>query len=192
MGSLWDHSMVPVQWGAVVGAALAGAIFDVSTRRIPNLLTGPVLLLGLIWASWIGGWAGLGESLLACVVLALPYILLFIFAGGGAGDAKLMGALGAWLGWVNGVAVLVAVSFSAIVLAVCFALARRQLRSVLATVAGLIWHMLSFVRGFVKLGINAKPEGRKRSEGELTVPYGLAIFAGACIAAVGVLVWRAQ
>jgi len=44
------------------------------------------------------------------LLLGIPYFLLFAFAGGGAGDAKIMAALGAWVGWHNGIAVVVGVS----------------------------------------------------------------------------------
>ena len=71
------------------------------------------------------------DALAACVMLALPYVVLFVFAGGGAGDAKLMGAIGTWLGLVNGVVALAAVAASGILLAVAFALARRRLLVVL-------------------------------------------------------------
>ena len=96
--TLWDHNMLPLQWGVVIGTALAAAVCDLRTRRVPNLLTGPIVLAGLAWGIWVGGWAGLADSVAGCLLLAIPYVLLFVFAGGGAGDAKLMGAIGSrWL-----------------------------------------------------------------------------------------------
>jgi prepilin signal peptidase PulO-like enzyme (type II secretory pathway) len=85
------------QWGVVFGTSLAAAIFDLRSKRIPNALTIPLLVAGLVWATWIGGLSGLGNAAAACFLLALPYVFLFLFAKGGAGDAKLMGAIGAWL-----------------------------------------------------------------------------------------------
>ncbi|MCX5772283.1 MAG: A24 family peptidase, partial [Candidatus Hydrogenedentes bacterium] len=90
---LWDQSLAQVQWGAAVGASLAGAAFDLWTRRIPNRLTGPVLALGLVWALWVCGWGGLAESVLGCALLGAPFVVLWLYGGGGAGDAKLMGAV---------------------------------------------------------------------------------------------------
>src|SRR6056297_2650346 len=104
--ALWHDSVPLIQWATVLGASLAAAGWDIRCRRIPNFLTGPVLLAGLIWAAASAGWAGLGDSLAAAALLGLPYVVLFLQCGGGAGDAKLMMALGAWLGLVNGVVVL--------------------------------------------------------------------------------------
>jgi len=86
-----------IQWGAVISASLAAAVIDVKYRRIPNLLCGLLFLTGLLWSLGNNGVKGLAEALAAAVILSLPFIVLFIFAGGGAGDAKLTGAIGAWL-----------------------------------------------------------------------------------------------
>lgn len=104
--TLWEQGLQPVPWAVVVAASLVAAMTDIASRRIPNILTGPLLLGGVVWAAWTAGPSGLADSISACVLLALPYVLLFLFAGGGAGDAKLMGAVGAWLGMVNGLIVL--------------------------------------------------------------------------------------
>ena len=181
--------MLPLQWGVVVGASLVGAFSDLRVRRVPNALTVPVLLGGLIWASWIGGLGGLVDATAGCLLLALPYVLLFMFAGGGAGDAKLMGALGAWLGVSNGVVVLVAVVLAGAVLAVGFTLARKQLGAMLANLARMVSIVifLPFVRGRVSETCALLP----RSQEMGTIPYGLAIAGGVCIAAGGLFVWRA-
>ena len=86
-----------VQWAVAAGAALTAAVIDVRQRRIPNALTLPLLVMGLLYALMYKGLGGAAESMIACVAVALPYVLLFAFAGGGAGDAKMMGAIGAWL-----------------------------------------------------------------------------------------------
>jgi Flp pilus assembly protein protease CpaA len=189
MNALWDHDLAACQWGAVIGASLAAAACDVTSRRIPNLLTGPFFLAGLVWAPLAGGLAGLADGLAASILLAAPFIFLFAFAGGGAGDAKLMGALGMWLGLRSGVAVLLAVVLSGLVLAVAFAVAKSWLRPALANVA-------SITRVFVYTAFGnrnlAEARGLMPDVKEMhTIPYGLAIFAGVCLAGGGIYVWGA-
>ena len=94
MLSVIHENATVIQWGIVIGASLIAAITDLHRRRIPNALTVPLLLFGLIKSTCLAGGSGLLESAGACFLLALPFVLLFIFAGGGAGDAKLMGAIG--------------------------------------------------------------------------------------------------
>ena len=124
-----DHAsnVTVAQWGVVLGASLAAAIWDLRSRRIPNALTLPLVVTGLLYGLLAGGLSGLGQAAAACVVVALPYILLFVFAGGGAGDAKMMGALGAWLGLAAGAVVLGTVAATGVVLGLLNLATKRQL-----------------------------------------------------------------
>jgi len=187
--TLWDHAAFPVQWSVVFGASLIGAVTDLGSGRIPNWLTFPILIGGLVWAGCLGGLAGLGDALAGCLLLATPYVLLFVFGGGGAGDAKLMGAMGAWLGVVNGAVALVAVTASGLILAVGFALAKRRLRPALANLSRMAATALVFV---CARGRSAEYSSLLASTGEMqTIPYGVGIFVGVCLAAGGTFAWRA-
>lgn len=188
--TLWDHTMPAVQWGVVLSASLAGTVTDLGSRRIRNRLTGPILFGGLAWAAWTAGPAGLADAAAACVLMALPYVLLFAFFGGGAGDAKLMGALGTWLGVVNGMVVLISVLLSGVVIAIGFALAKKQFGKVLANLVGMASSTAYFVLDRETFCQPAAVQPGTRDM--LTIPYGIAIFAGVCIAATGVLLWRAS
>ena len=134
--------MLLVQWGAVVSASLAAAVSDIRWQRIPNQLTFPVFGIGLIWAIWVGGLPGLLDAVSGCLILSAPFVFLFIFAGGGAGDAKLMGALGAWLGIANGLFTVVAVVMAGALWGVGFALAKKQLPTVLNGVRRMIFRLM--------------------------------------------------
>ena len=186
--ALWNHGWVPLQWGVVLGASLAAALFDIRSRRIPNLLTFPVLAAGLIYATVAGGWLGLADALSACILLALPYVYLFLYAGGGAGDAKLMAALGAWLGVVNGLIALASVALAGVVMAIVWAIARRSVPEVLSNVTLIVSGTLA---GWFRGGALGDSDGVVARPGSLqTMPYGIAIFIGVCAAAAGVLIWR--
>ena len=183
---LWQEGSPLLQWGVVLGASLAAAFTDVGRRRIPNLLTLPLLLTGLVYGAVAAGAAGLADSLAAAVVLALPYVLLHVLAGGGAGDAKLMAGIGAWLGLANGVAALLAVALAGVLMGVLMAGASGGLRLAMARVRQVSARM---VLNYYGAGLPQRPpRGRKR----LTMPYGLAICAGCWVAGVAVLVWRAH
>lgn len=88
--------MLIVGVGALTGAA---AISDLRTRRIPNQLTLPAFLLGLVYQGAFFGWLGLADAGLAFVLGFGVLFVLWLIGGGGGGDAKLMGALSVWLGF---------------------------------------------------------------------------------------------
>lgn len=92
---------------AVGGFTLAAAVTDSRFRRIPNKLTMPMFLCGLVFQIGFNGWsgdgslggAGLQSALLAFLVGFGTLFLLWMIGGGGGGDVKLMGALSVWLGF---------------------------------------------------------------------------------------------
>lgn len=84
---------------AIVGAFVAvAAVSDLRTRRLPNWLTVPALGAGLLAHTVMNGFAGLGFALLGFCTGFGILLVLWLIGGGGGGDVKLMGALGAWLG----------------------------------------------------------------------------------------------
>ena len=176
------------QWGVVIGASLVAAIYDLRTRRIPNALTVPLLAAGLVWAAWRGGLSGLAEAVGACFLLALPYVLLFLYAKGGAGDAKLMGAIGAWLGLAQGITVLLCVVTAGCVLAIATALAKKRLKSVLTSIFLSFYRFMLLLSGYRTMQHTADRDDVDQRY-DLTIPYGVAIFAGVCVAGGIVLIW---
>jgi prepilin peptidase CpaA len=83
---------------AAAAAATVAVITDLRRRRIPNWLTGATLATGLLLNLWLGGLAG---GLSAIEGAALGFLLLIPFyalRAMGAGDVKLLAALGALLG----------------------------------------------------------------------------------------------
>ncbi|MFN0198972.1 MAG: prepilin peptidase [Planctomycetaceae bacterium] len=74
------------------------AIIDGKQLRVPNWLTYPMVISGWIFGISVGGWAGLGASLMGTAVGLLTLLPLYSVGGMGAGDVKLMAGMGAWLG----------------------------------------------------------------------------------------------
>jgi prepilin peptidase CpaA len=73
-------------------------IFDLRQRRIPNALTMPVMASAMIYFVYLNGLNGFMHSA-GGLFLGLALLLPFYFIGGmGAGDVKLMGAIGSILG----------------------------------------------------------------------------------------------
>jgi len=87
---------------------------DLRSRRVPNWLVLPFLLVGIVVSPWrhdwdgIGrglwhgygrnfSWHGLGQSLTGMGLGFLIFGILYKF-GMGAGDVKLAAAIGAWIG----------------------------------------------------------------------------------------------
>ena len=82
---------------ALAALLLAAAGFDLAHRRIPNWLTFSGLLLGLLWHIVTGGGPGLVFALEGLGVAGLT-ALLWMAKALGAGDVKLLGVVGVWMG----------------------------------------------------------------------------------------------
>jgi prepilin peptidase CpaA len=86
---------------AVIAVALTACAWDLRTRRVPNLLTFGAAAAALAFALWQNGVAGLAWSAAGCLTAVALFFPFFALGGLGAGDVKLLGALGAWLGGVS-------------------------------------------------------------------------------------------
>jgi len=82
---------------AVAGATFA-ALVDLRWRRIPNWLTGSVLLLGLGVNLWLKGPGGIAFALFGALLGGAILLPFYLHRAIGAGDVKLLAALGAVLG----------------------------------------------------------------------------------------------
>lgn len=188
--TLWDHPLVRVQWAVVMTATLICAVTDIRTRRIPNALTMPLMILGLIWGAWVGGWAGLADAASGLMLLLAPFFILFVFAGGGAGDAKMMGAAGAWLGIQGGLLSLLCVCIAGGVIGLIWTVTHRRTRDVMGNF-GWILHVFrrlpgTLVRGRWQEASTMFPTPAMTHP----LPYGLAIFVGTLMAMGAAWLWH--
>ena len=123
---------------AAVVVALVAVVFDVRTRRIPNFLTFGGAAAAMAYAVFAGGLPALGWAVAGWVLGAALFFPFFALRGMGAGDVKLLAALGAWLGPGAAVWVAIYASMAGGVLAVFVALSHGYLRQAVANV----WLML--------------------------------------------------
>jgi prepilin peptidase CpaA len=96
-------NLVDLQAGAVLVICAAACVTDLRTRRIPNALTFGAAALALAFHAVTGGWAGLGSSAGGWLVGVALFAPFFVLGGMGAGDVKLLAAIGAWLGPMDAV-----------------------------------------------------------------------------------------
>ncbi len=161
----------PILHLAPLGLGLVAAIVsDLRRRRIPNAISGFLLVTAVVIHATEGGWAVLqGLSAAALVVAALYYPWA---AGGiGGGDVKLAAATAAWvpivrLPWFA----LSAAATGGVVALVNYALAKPEARAEIRTNLALV-----VLRG----ELPSVPSHRSKHRG---VPYGVAIACGAALA----------
>ena len=155
----------------VVGIALVAVAWDVATRRIPNLLTFGAALAALVVHAYVGGWAGLGMAAAgwaAGVALLFP---IFALGGMGAGDVKLLGALGAWLGPV-----------AAVWVALYTGIAGGLMGLIVAGFSGYLAQALTNVKSLLMywriVGLKPAPELTLSTHQGPRLAYALPVFAG--------------
>ncbi len=167
------HAPLWVAVPVIVLVALATRA-DVQSRRIPNLLTGPALLLGVLVHLGLGGLPGAGNALLGAVVAGAILFPGWLMKFTGAGDVKLMAAVGAWLGHPDGFVAAVAALIAGGILAVVVAARRGILVQALRNSASLVLSVLPWGRW----GLSAPAP---KTAG-VRFPFAPAVLAGAIFA----------
>lgn len=90
----------------LLAIVLIAAVYDIRWRRIPNWAALGGLILGFGGNVILYRWAGLKTAALGFGLALLVYLPLYMLRGMGAGDAKLMAAVGSLAGPGNWVAIL--------------------------------------------------------------------------------------
>jgi prepilin peptidase CpaA len=205
-------------WIVVIAVAAAAARVDLRSGRIPNKLTGPVLLAGLLWGLAVTGGLlgpvsgavsrGIADSLLGALLAGFPFVILWLGRGAGAGDAKLMMGIGAWLGLGGGTVVLACTALAGGLIAILWAVSRGRLLATFAALPRAAIDLIYVFRGpgrmadrrDLVLAANSVNAAAAAAEVEpaIVVPaggtlekrfklrYGAAILIGACAAALRV------
>ena len=123
---------------------LAAAVFDVRYRRIPNWLTVSGVVLGVALNTIIGPpVAGLVFSLLGLAVGFGIYAILYSLRAMGAGDVKLMAAVGALVGWERWFGIFFITALIGGVMAVILVVARGRLKKTIFNVSFILSEMKS-------------------------------------------------
>lgn len=159
---------------AALVCALVGAIFDVKSRRIPNLLTLPAILLGLLLHLIVGGWHQLALAGLACAICGSIFLIFWLAGGMGAGDVKLMAAVGCLAGLPSVAWLLISTALAGGVMAIALALWRGRFKETLINVGAVALHHRTE-------GLTPHPSLNVANAWTLRLPYGLAIAAGSAV-----------
>ncbi|MGC2658787.1 MAG: A24 family peptidase, partial [Bryobacteraceae bacterium] len=106
---------------------LVCAGFDLHSRRIPNWLNVAGMLAGLVANLALLHWAGLLDSGCGLMLAVIVYLPLYLLGALGAGDVKLMAAIGVIAGPRNWFFIFLATCVAGGVLGVCVAASKRRL-----------------------------------------------------------------
>jgi len=172
--------MIKIWVLAAVFSLIAGWT-DWRSRRIPNWLTVPGLAVGILANSIIFCWPGCKSALFGAglgLLLLLPFVALRSL---GAGDWKLVGALGAYLGPQRLLLVLLGTIFVNGIMAVVLIIWKRRVSQTVRNLASMAGSLLTFHMPGPEVSLD-HPESFK-------IPFGVgvAITVTACAASV---LWR--
>jgi prepilin peptidase CpaA len=153
---------------------IPAAMFDVKQRRVPNVIVLAGLLLGIGLNLFLYETDGLWMSLKGCGLAFLVYFPLYLVRGMGAGDVKLMAAIGAIVGTANWLGILVLTSLVAGAAAAAMVISRGRVSATLQN----IWIILTSLR-YGQAPYRSNPDLDVRSDKGIRLPHALMIACGA-------------
>jgi len=157
--------------GALVVAGI-GSVTDVATRRIPNNLTYLGMAVAIAGRFLLQGWHGLGSAVAGGLIGGGAFLIFFLLHTMGAGDVKLMTAVGSFAGPWAAIEIVFAAAVAGGIFAVIYALWQKRLRAVLANA----WDLIRF---HAVMGVEVHPTLNLANPQAVRLPYGVAIAAGA-------------
>lgn len=153
------------------------AVFsDLSVHRIPNAVTFGMVIVALVLHTWFGQWEGLVFSLAGLFAGLLCFLPFYAFAAMGAGDVKMLAAVGAVVGakavFIAGLMTVIAGG----VLALVYVTVRGGLPALARRYVSMFWLLLARQPAYI-------PPAPGEAAG-LRFPYALAIACGTALAVI--------
>lgn len=172
-------------WGATWAILVPGILYaswvDGKEKRVPNWLNGLLLSAGIMAQWWhpqgAGLWAALSGALVGLGVLIIPWII----HGMGAGDVKLMAAIGAWFGPTMTLWAFVVGAMLGAVIAVVMIVGSGRLQQAYTNMTTIMIKMSHPSYWFTDFG-GAKSFG----DSSQLLPYGIPLTVGSIIMLAGV------
>ena len=161
-------------WILTLALTILAALLDWRSRRIPNWLTVPGLLSGVVVHALIAGWHGALFALEGAglaLILLLPLVALRAL---GAGDWKLMGAVGAFVGPIMFLFVLLGSILASGLMAIVQVYRTGRVLETLK-------NMVTLVRGFFTFGLKKNPQISLDNPRLLKLPFGVAVAAATLV-----------
>lgn len=152
------------------------AIIDLRWRRVPNWLTVSGVVLGIALNTILSATDGLWLSLKGLGLALLIYLPLYLLRGMGAGDVKLMAAVGAIVGPTDWLQIFIVTLVFGAVAAIILVLAKRRVKKTLQNM-GVI--LVSLASGHAPYKKN--PELDVRSDQGIRLPHAVTIAFGALV-----------
>lgn len=159
--------------------ALVAGIYDIRYRRIPNWLVLPGFLLGILLNGFLYFGEGLWRSAAGVGLALVIYFPLYLLRGMGAGDVKLMAALGAMVGWQNWIVIFIVSGILGGIFAVILTLAKGRFRKTMSNVGYMLWEMAHLRSPYMRSG-----DLDVKSPTAVTLPHGAVVALG-CLAFLG-------
>jgi prepilin peptidase CpaA len=154
-------------WALAMLVGLTAGWIDYRTRRIPNWLTVNGALLGIVMQWFAVGPHGVGMALQGMFFALLCLLPMVLLRAMGAGDWKLMGAMGAILGPVMMLFVLAGAIFVSGIMAMVIIIRAKRVKETFINVFVL-------VQGFLSFGLRNFPDITLDNPGLLKLPFGVA------------------
>ncbi|HEY4682363.1 MAG TPA: A24 family peptidase [Candidatus Acidoferrales bacterium] len=160
--------MTQVVWAGALVVAVGAGWLDWRSRRIPNWLTLPAFVFGVAANTVAVGWEGTKFALAGAGVALGLLLPLVVLRGLGAGDWKLMGALGAYLGPKQILFILLGTIFITGMMALVQITRQKRWRVALG-------NLRELAGGFFIFGLRPHPRITLDNPGLLSLPFGVAV-----------------
>ena len=162
----------------VVGSVvLVAAAIDLWMFKIHNLLTVPLFLSGVVYHGVTSGSAGVAESLLSALFGVGVLIVFFTMGGVGAGDVKLLGAIGAWLMLPLTFWVFVASSLAAGIYALVLVICNGRIRETCVNLR-VFWFRLAALGRHLTAEDHVEAELRRADRRGRVIPFAAMVAVG--------------
>ena len=164
----------PVSTVAVITVVVAASLFDLGSRRIPNSLTLGAAVLAVVIRALLNGWSGVLGAASGWLVGLVLFMPLYALGGMGAGDVKLLAAIGAWLGPVGAAWTGLYGALAGGAMALVVALARGYAGTALKNLA-------TILRVWSIVGVQPVEGLTLADKASVRLPYALPLAAGALV-----------